>query len=91
LHFYSWRAPVAACRGGGGDVEELADLRPGEFLVTGLVDGLGQELLGLGDEAGQGVEADGGISQPVGGAQPGERIDRVVEDVEAVVAGLGAG
>jgi hypothetical protein len=46
---------VAACRGGGGGAEELADLVPGEFLVAGVVDGLGQELLGLGDQAGQGV------------------------------------
>jgi cysteinylglycine-S-conjugate dipeptidase len=30
--------PVAARGGGGGDVEELADLGPGEFLVTGVED-----------------------------------------------------
>jgi len=40
--------PVAACRGGSGDIEELADLGPGELLVAAVVDGLGQELLGLG-------------------------------------------
>ena len=51
------------------------------------MDGLGQELLGLGDEAGQGVEADGGVAEPVGGAQPGELVDRFVEDLEAVVTG----
>jgi hypothetical protein len=39
------------------------------------VDGVGQELLGLGDEAGQGVEADGGVTEPVGGAEPGELVD----------------
>ena len=55
------------------------------------MDALGQELLGLGDEAGQGVEVDGGITEPVGGAQAGRRFDRVVEDVKAVVAGDGAG
>jgi hypothetical protein len=29
----------------------------GEFLVAGVVDGLGQGLLGLGDKAGQGVQS----------------------------------
>ena len=61
------------------------------FLVAGVVDGLGQELLGLGDEAGQGVQADGGVAEPVGGAQPGEGIDRLGKDSEAVVAGDGCG
>ena len=32
------------------------------FLVTGFADGVGQELLGLGDEAGQSVQPDGGIA-----------------------------
>src|SRR5215831_783452 len=73
--------------GSGGGVEELAGLGPGEFLVAGAVDGLGQELLGLGDEAGQGVQADGGVTEPVGGAQPGEVVDGFAEDGEAVVAG----
>src|SRR6516162_8589591 len=50
---------VASGGCGGGGAEELADLGPGEFLVAGVVDGLGQELLGLGDEAGQRVQADG--------------------------------
>ena len=62
------------CSGSGvlrwrrGGVEELADLGPGEFLVAGVVDGVGQELLGLGDEAGQGVQPGGGVAEPVGGA-----------------------
>src|SRR5215831_17222511 len=77
--------------GSGGGVEELAGLGPGEFLVAGVVDGLGQELLGLGDEAGQGVQVDGGVAEPVGGAQPGEGVDRLGEDGEAVVAGGGCG
>ena len=72
-----------AGRGGVGGAKELADLGPGEFLVAGVVDGLGQELLGLGDETGQGVEVDGGVAEPVGGAPLGEGIDRLVEDVEA--------
>jgi hypothetical protein len=55
------------------------------------LDGQGQELLGLGDEAGQGVQADGGLAEPVGGALPGEAVDRVGEDLEAVVAGGGCG
>jgi hypothetical protein len=38
---------VAACGGGGGGAEELADLGPGEFVVAGVADGLGQELFGL--------------------------------------------
>src|SRR6516162_4953366 len=78
---------VAAGGGGGGGAQELADLGPGEFLVAGVVNGRGQELLGLGDEAGQGVQVDGGVAEPIGGAQPGEGIDRLVEDGEAVVAG----
>src|SRR5215471_14906837 len=56
-------------------------------LVSGVADGLGQQLLGLGDEAGQGVQPDGGVAQPVGGAQAGELVDRVVEGLQAVVAG----
>ena len=55
------------------------------------MDGLGQELLGLGDEAGQGVQPDGGVAEPVGRAEGGEAVDRLVEDLEAVVAGGGGG
>jgi hypothetical protein len=55
------------------------------------VDGLGKELLGLGDEAAEGVQVDGGVAEPVGGAQPGEVIDRVGEDLEAVIAGARGG
>jgi hypothetical protein len=44
---------------------------PGEFLVAGVVDGLGQELVGLGDQAGQGLQPDGGVAEPVGRAEPG--------------------
>jgi hypothetical protein len=54
-----WLSAVAACRGGGRDVEELALLALGEFLVAGVVYGLGQELPGLGDQAGKGVQPDG--------------------------------
>ena len=64
---------------------------PGEFLIAGVVDGVGQELLGLGDEAGQGVQVDGGVAGPVGGAPAGEVVDRLGDDVEAVVVGSGGG
>ena len=59
---------------------------PGEFLVPGVVDSLGQELLGLGDEPGQGVQPDGGVAEPVGGAEPGELVDRVGEDRQTACA-----
>jgi hypothetical protein len=82
-----WLVPVAACRGGGDGAEELADLGPGEFLVAGVVDGLRQELVGLGDEAGQDMQPDAGVAEPVGRAEPGELVDRLVEDLQAVGAG----
>ena len=56
-------------------------------MISSIVDCLGQELLGLGDEAGKRVQADGGVAEPVGRALPGEGIDRFGEDLEAVVAG----
>jgi hypothetical protein len=37
------------------------------------------------------VQAGGGVAGPVGGAQPGEGVDRLGEDGEAVVAGGGCG
>ena len=52
-------------------------LGPGEFLVAGVVDGLGQELLGLGEEAGRGVQPDGGVAGLVGGVEPGELAGRL--------------
>ncbi len=79
---------MAGC-GGGGGAGELADLGPGELLVAGVVDGLRQELFGLGDEAGQGVQADGGVAGPVGGAEASELVDCLVKDLEAVLAGRG--
>jgi hypothetical protein len=83
---------IMCCSGSGvllwwGGAEELADLGPGEFLVAGVVDGLGQQLLGLGDEAGQGAQPDGGVAEPVGGVQAGEVVDCIVEDLQAGVAG----
>ena len=87
----SWLVPIAACCGGGGGAEELADLGPGEFLVAGVVDGLGQELVGLSDEAGQGVQPDRGVAEPLGRAEPGELADRLVQDLQAVLAGGGGG
>ena len=61
------------------------------FLVAVLVDGLGQELFGLSDEAGQAVQVDGGVAEPVGGAELGEAAGRLAEDLEAVVAGARGG
>ncbi|MGD0605032.1 MAG: hypothetical protein ABSA53_15710 [Streptosporangiaceae bacterium] len=48
---------------------------------AGVVDGLGQELSGLGDQARQGVQPDGGVAEPVRGAEPDEVLDRFGEDV----------
>jgi hypothetical protein len=47
-------------------VEELAVWAQMSSCVAGVVDGLGQELVGLGDQAGQRVQPDGGIAEPVG-------------------------
>src|SRR5260221_2898947 len=55
------------------------------------MDGLREELPGLGDQAGQDVQANGGVAEPAGRAQPGEAVDRFVEDLAAVVAGEGCG
>ncbi len=35
--------PVAACRGRGGDTEQLSDLVPGQLLVPDVGDGIGYE------------------------------------------------
>jgi hypothetical protein len=51
------------------------------------VDGLGQELFGLRDEAGEGVQPDARVAEPVGGALPGEAFGCFAEDFEAVLAG----
>ena len=50
---------------------------------------MGQELFGLGDQAGHGAraQADGGVAEPVGRAQPGELVNRVSEDLEVVGGG----
>jgi hypothetical protein len=87
---------IMACSGSGGPLwrrwcRGVRRSGPGEFLVSRVVDGLGQELLGLGDEAGQGVQVDGGVAEPVGRAEPGEVVDRFGEDGQAVVAGGGGG
>jgi hypothetical protein len=46
-------------------------------------------LLGPGDEAGQGVQVDGGVAEPVAGAQPGEGVDRLERRVGARRPGAG--
>jgi len=53
-------------------IEQSADFGPGVALIARLADGLGDHLLNLGDEAGQGVQADRAIARPVRGAQRGE-------------------
>src|SRR5258708_20309249 len=55
------------------------------------MDGLREELPGLGDQAGQDVQANGGVAGPAGRAQPGEAVGRFVGDLAAVVAGEGCG
>ena len=60
------RAAVA-----GGEVEQLADFGPGVALVAGLADGGGDHLLGPGDEAGQGVQSDCAVAEPVRRAERG--------------------
>ena len=40
--------PVAACGGGAGEAEQLSDLVPGQFLVAGLGDGVGKQVVGPG-------------------------------------------
>ncbi|HTT53537.1 MAG TPA: hypothetical protein VMH35_19260, partial [Streptosporangiaceae bacterium] len=47
---------------------------------SGLVNSGGEHLLGPGDEAGQGVQPDRGVAEPVGGAQRGEGLDGLGED-----------
>jgi hypothetical protein len=76
---------VAASGGLGGEAEELADLGPGEALVAGGRDGLGDHGVGLGEEAGEGVQVDAGVAEALRGAQPGEGLDGVGDDGEAEV------
>ena len=61
---------------------------PGVALVAGRVNGVGDHRVCLGDEAGEGVQPDRAIAEPVGGAQGGEGIDGLGEDGGAV--GVGA-
>jgi hypothetical protein len=60
-------------------------------LIAGLADGGGDHLLGLGDEAGQGVQSDGAVAEPVRRAERGEGIDGLGEDGGAVGIGAGRG
>jgi len=83
--------PVPACCGCRGEVQELADFCPGVLLIAGLADGGGDNLLGLGDEAGQGVQCDGAVTEPVRGAQRGEGVDGLGEDGGAVGVDAGGG
>ena len=40
-----------------------------------MFDDLGKQLLGLGEEAGEGVKSNSGVAEPVGGAQLAESLD----------------
>ncbi len=86
-----WMVPVTAgcCR--RGEAEQLADLCPGVLLVAGLADGGGEHLLGLGDEAGQGVQPDRAVAEPAGHAQRGQGVGGLGEDGGAVGVGAGCG
>ena len=83
--------PVAACCGRAGEAEQLSDLVPGQFLVAGLGDGVGQQSLGLDEQAGQGVRVDRGVAEPVRRAECGECGDGVAEDGGAEVVDDGSG
>ena len=61
------------------------------LLIAGLADGGGEYLLGLGDEAGQGVQGDGTVAEPVGGAERGKGVDGLGEDGGAVGVDAGRG
>ena len=57
-------------------------------MVAGRVNSVGDHRVCLGDEAGEGVQPDRAVAEPVGGAQGGEGIDGLGEDGGAV--GVGA-
>src|SRR6478672_9491142 len=77
--------PIATGWGGGRGVEQLADLVPGELLVACVADSVWEQTFGLGEQAGQGVQADAGVAEPVESAPAGEGVDGVGEDLEAVL------
>src|SRR5487761_1122531 len=86
-------AGVAVPAGGGlrGKAEQPADVGPGVALIACLADGLGDHLLGLGDEAGQGVQADRAVAEPVRGAQRGEGAGGFGDDAGAELVEQGSG
>src|SRR5580704_869651 len=83
--------PVPACCGCRSEVEQLADLGPGVALVAGRVNGVGDHRVCLGDEAGQGVQPDRAVAEPVGGAKGGEGIDGFGDDAGAELVEEGRG
>lgn len=56
-------------------------------MVAGCVDGLGEQGVCLGEEAGHGMQVDAGVAEPVRGAPPGEGLDGVGDDGEAELVG----
>ena len=54
-------------------------------MVAGIGDGVGEERLGLGDEAGEGVETESGVGFVERGPVRADLVDGVVHCVGAVV------
>lgn len=69
----------------------MTDLGPGVALVAGGGDGFGECVVGLRDEAGEGVQDDRAVAKPVGGSQLREGVDGIGEDGGAVESVRGAG
>ena len=59
-------------------------------MIACLADGLGDHLLGRGDEAGQGVQADRAVAEPVRGAQRGEAAGGFGDDAGAELVEQGS-
>lgn len=85
--WFRYRRAAAA----GDRLSSRPDFGPGVALIAGLADGGGDHLLGLGDEAGQGVQSDGAVAEPVGRAQRGEGVDGLGRHRGTVVIGAGCG
>jgi hypothetical protein len=74
-----------------GEVAQPDDSGPGVALIACLADGPGDPLLSLGDEAGQGGQADRAVAKPVRGVQRGEAAGGFVDDAGAELVEEGCG
>jgi hypothetical protein len=74
---------VSARGGRRRKVEQPADFGLNMALIARLANGLGNDLLSLGDEAGQGVQVDRAIAKPVRGAQRSEGVGGFGDDAGA--------